>query len=185
MLIKLKNYSHLTAMKNLMIGFLILYSITLTVILLKLDLNPMVIGIDPFGTRVVTTAEDPILKAEKISFMKQFLNHLYNYDETSFDDRISHVGDLMAQSLWESKLEDFKSISDRLKSEPLRQMGSIVDLREFSDSRYEADLEVKIVSRLKESKLKVRVGIDLNQSARTMTKPYPWEVKTYDENVIN
>ena len=184
-MLRLKNYSHLSAMKNLLIGFLVLYSITLTFILFRLDLKPMVIGIDPFGTRIVTSAEDPILKAEKIAFMKQFLNHLYNYDETSFDDRISHVGDLMAQSLWESKLQDFKSISERLKTEPLRQRGNVTDLREISDSRYEADLEIKIVSRLKESNLKLRVGIDLNQSARTMAKPYPWEVKTYDENVIN
>lgn len=185
MILKLKKYSHITALKNLVIGFLTLYSLTTSVLLLKLDPKPMVIGIDPYGTRVVTGAEDPILKAEKIAFIKQFLSKLYTYDETNFDERISQVGDLMAQSLWESKLEDFKSVSERLKSEPLSQKSVVIDLREVNDSRYEADLEVKINSRLKESGFKIRVGIELNQSPRTIVKPYPWEVKTYDESVSN
>jgi hypothetical protein len=159
-------------MKRFCLVCLLAYSGVTTILLIKLDPKPLVIGIDPYGTRVVTGEKDPILKAERDAFIKRFIIYLYNFDETNFDERISLMGDSMSLDLWE-------------KAEPLSQKGRILDLRQVDDFHYEADLEVHIQSRLRENDLKVRVSLDLSSAHRTNTRPYPWEIKQYDEQISN
>jgi hypothetical protein len=172
-------------MKRFCLICLLAYSGVTTILLIKLDPKPLVIGIDPYGTRVVTGEKDPILKAERDAFIKRFIIYLYNFDETNFDERISLMGDSMSLDLWERKKSEYLSISTRLKAEPLSQKGRILDLRQVDDFHYEADLEVHIQSRLRENDLKVRVSLDLSSAHRTNTRPYPWEIKQYDEQISN
>ncbi|MBU6374591.1 MAG: hypothetical protein KGQ59_01225 [Bdellovibrionales bacterium] len=173
-----------TGMKRLTILSLVAYGILTTVLLLKLDPRPLVIGIDPYGTRIVGSYGDSILKAEKENLLKRFLIYLYSYDETNFDDRISEVGEFMNSELWERKRAEFISISSRLKTEPLTQKARITDIREIDETHYEADLELAITNRLKKASLKLRVSVELKASPRRSSKPYPWEVITYDEQTI-
>ena len=90
----------------------------------------------------------------------------------------------MASSLWDKKNAEFSALSMRLKKEPLSQKAKILDLREIDDRHYEADVAVGIRNRLKSVDLKLRVGIELKSSARSQTKPYPYEVSTYDEQTL-
>jgi hypothetical protein len=144
-----------------------------------------VIGIDPYGTRILFGTGDPILKAEREAFVKRFLVYLYNYDETNFDERISSIGDSMRDKIWDSKKSEFIGISKQLKSDPLVQKAKIVDLRELDERHYQADLEVHIESRLRKKDVKLRVGIEISAAARTIEKPFPWIVESYDEQVAN
>ena len=171
-------------MKRLMFLALVAYSATISVVLFRMNPTPILIGIDPFGTRIIATQEDRLLKSEKENLLKRFILQLYNYDETNFDERISNAGDLMAASLWDKRNADFSALSKRIKNEPLSQKAKILDLREIDDQHYEADLAVGIHNRLKSVDLKLRVAIELKPSARTQTKPYPYEVSTYDEQTL-
>lgn len=171
--------------KKLLFLTLILYSGVTTFLLFRLDPKPLIIGIDPYGTRVLGAEKDPILKAEKENFLKRFVTYLYNYDETNFDERISIVGDFMNSKIWERRKAEFTSVSNRLKQEPLTQKGKITDLREIDETHFEADVEVHVQSRLRESTVKMRVEIELAAAPRTSSKPYPWEVTSYDEQTAN
>ncbi len=169
------------------IGFfgIVLYGLVTTGLLVRLDPKPLVIGIDPYGTRVITGEKDPILKAEKENFLKRFLIYLYNFDETNFDDRVSLVGDSMNGKLWDRRKTEFLNVSTRLKQEPLTQKGKIVDLREVDENHFEADLEIHIQSRLRENNVKMRVALEIVSSPRSSSKPYPWEVFNYEEQTAN
>ena len=167
-----------------MVISLISYSATISVVLFRMNPAPILIGIDPFGTRIIATQEDRLLKIEKENLLKRFILQLYNYDETNFDERISAAGDLMSVSLWEKRNPDFSALSKRLKNEPLSQKAKILDLREIDDRHYEADVSIGIRNRLKSVDLKLRIGIELKPSARSQTKPYPYEVATYDEQAL-
>lgn len=172
-------------MRRLMLIVLMLYAATTTLLLIRFDPKPVVIGIDPYGTRIVGSEKDPILKIEKENFIKRVLVYLYNYDETNFDDRISMVGDFMAAPLWERKKAEYLSISTHLKEEPLTAKGKVADLREVDETHFEADVEVHIQSKLRKSEMKFRVLLELKPAPRTTTKPYPWEVIAYDEQTAN
>ncbi len=173
-----------SGMKRFMVLALLAYCVLTTVLLLRLDPKPLVIGIDPYGTRVVGQYGDSILKAEKENLLKRFLVYLYSYDETNFDDRISEVGEFMSVELWDRKRAEFISISNRMKTESLTQKAKITDIREIDETHFEADIELSITNRLKKAALKLRVSVELKPSPRTSSKPYPWEVITYDEQTI-
>ena len=171
-------------MKRGLFVALVAYSVTVSVIILRINPTPILIGIDPFGTRVIVSQEDRLLKIEKENFLKRFLVQLYAYDETNFDERISTVGDLMAGALWEKRRPEFVALSTRLKTEPLSQTAKILDLRELDAHHYEADVAVNVHNRLKNADLKLRISINLAASARSQVKPYPYEVISYDEQTI-
>lgn len=172
-------------LRKLLFCLVTVYCVVTTVLLIRLNPKPLVIGIDPYGTRIIGTEKDPILKAEKENFLKRFISYLYNYDETNFDERISVVGDSMNGKLWEQRKAEFQPISSRLKQEPLSQKSRINDLREIDETHYEADIEINIQSRLRQNTVRMRVGIELAAAPRSSVKPYPWEVIAYDEKTDN
>ena len=174
-----------SALRKLVFFLLVVYAGVTTTLLFRLDPKPLIIGIDPYGTRILGSEKDPILKAEKENFLKRFITYLYNYDETNFDERISLVGDSMNSKIWDRRKPEFTSVSSRLKQEPLTQKGKIIDLREVDETHFEADVEVHVQSRLRESTVKMRVEVELTASPRTSSKPYPWEVTSYDEQTAN
>jgi hypothetical protein len=172
-------------MKRAIFYGLCIYSVATTALIFKLNPVPVVIGIDSYGTRIVTGEKDPIIKAEREAFVSRFISNLYNYDETNFDERISLVGDLMKPELWDEKKAEYLSVSSRLKVEPLSQKSKILDLREVDETHFEADLSIHIQSRLRSNHTQVRVTIEISQAPRSSVKPYPWEVIHYVEQTAN
>lgn len=161
------------------------YAVVTTCLLVKLDFNPVVIGIDAYGTRVITTSDDRLIKKEKENFLKHFLTLQYNYDATSFEHNLHESGDLMASGLWDSKKEGFKKVSEGLKSEPISQKLVITDIRDVDGSSYEADLALEIERRLVKTSVTLRVTLKLKPRPRTTQNPFPYEVESYDEQIIS
>ena len=89
---------------------LLFYSALTTVLLLKLKPEPLLIGVDQFGTRIIRTADDRLLKQEKENFLKKFLQIYNNYDSETYDQKISEAGDLMSKELWEKKQTELKYV---------------------------------------------------------------------------
>ncbi len=186
-MIKVQSFNKATVlvvMRRTFMGTLIMYAIVSSIMLIRLNPKPTIIGIDSYGTRIIGESGDGILKAEKVNLVKRFLIYLYSFDETNFDERISTVGDFMATKLWEQKQSEFLSISNRLKNEPLTQKAKIEDLREIDDTHFEADLQVSVQNRLRQGGSKIRVQLELKPTPRNPNKPYPWEIVTYDEQSL-
>jgi len=177
--------SYLMLVSRISISLLILYAAVATVLLFRLDGEPTVIGIDQYGTRIVTSHTDPILKREKILLVRNFAEALYNFNEINFDERASSIGDWMSDDLWKQKQSEYKTLSDRLKTEPITQTGRVLDIREIDELEFEVDMDLETMSRLRRSESKVRVSIQLDGAKRDRLRPYPYEVKSYEETVLN
>lgn len=169
------------ARKALVAG-LAIYGVIATVLLFRLNPKPILIGIDPYGTRIIREGGDRLIRQEKENFLKHFLALQYAYDSESFDKRISDCGDLMAEDLWGQKKIEFERVAKQLKAEELTQTVEIKELREVDAANFEADLVIHVKRRLNESTVKLRVDIKIHPNPRRENNPYPYEVERYDES---
>lgn len=178
----LRRISVLSIARKALLGGVAVYGVIATVLLFRLNPKPILIGIDPYGTRVIREGGDRLLRQEKENFLKHFLALQYSYDQATFEKRISDCGDLMAVDLWAQKKIEFERVAQSLRAEELTQTVDIKELREVDAQNFEADLVIHIKRRLKESTVKLRVDLRVHANPRRENNPYPYEVERYDEN---
>lgn len=174
--------SLLSLARKVIFSGLAIYAVIATTLLFRLKPQPLIIGIDPYGTRIIREGGDRLIRQEKENFLKHFLVLQYSYDSESFDKRISDCGDLMAVELWVQKKTEFERLAKQLKSEELVQTVEIKELREVDPANFEADLVIRIKRRINESSVKIRVDLKIRPNPRRENNPYPYEVERYDEN---
>ena len=171
-------------LKRAIISGLVVYAGVATYLLLKLDPKPILIGVDSYGTRIIQTADDRLIRTERQNFLKRFIQGFYAYDSLSFEKKVSESGDLMSADLWDKKKTEFQSLSARLKDSEISQRVEISDLREIDPTTYQADLVLTVKNRLQETKAKLRVDLTVRGVRRSESNPYPYEVVNYDEAEI-
>lgn len=168
-------------LKKVVLGLAVIYIMVATVLLLRIRPEPLLIGVDQYGTRVIRDSSDRLVKKERENFLKRFLMLFYNYDSGSFEERISESGDLMSGALWAEKRDEFSKIARQLKAEDLEQKATVSELRELDETSYQADVALIIRRKLTESKVKLRVDLRVRPNRRNEKNPYPLEVERYDE----
>lgn len=181
----LKPVSLLAITRKALLAGLLAYSAIATVLLFRLKPVPILIGIDPYGTRLIRESGDRLIRQEKETFLKQFLTRIYSFDQANFASRISDSGELMAETLWSQKKEEFERLAEQLKAEELTQTVQIQELREVDTQNFEADLVIHIKRRLNQSAVKLRVELKIHANPRRENNPYPYEVERYDEIQTN
>ena len=105
----------------------------------------------------------------------------YNYTSLNYPYKISAAGDLMKNSLWSDKEDEFRSIFDKLKNFNLNQESSLNDLREIDDNNYDAYLTIVVKTKLKKSEVKIKVSLTINKHERNIDNPFGWEVIKFNE----
>lgn len=161
------------------------WAIVATILLIRLKPQVVLIGVDQFGVRLITGADDRLLKAEQENFLKKYLSQTYNYSSQDYDARISLAGDLMAEELWKEKRKEFDRIAQGLKRQELTQTTNVDELRAIDPSTYEADLEITVKNKLQETKVRLRVEIKLRRKPRSPQNPYEYEVQGFEEHVLS
>ena len=154
-----------------------------SLMLFKLQPKTLLIGIDSYGTRVIETKDDRLIRMERHNFMKKFITLLYHWDASTFSQNISTASDLMAIEIWEKRKGDFQKIGEEMKTKPFQQKVDIEEIREIDVSTYQVDLHLTIQRGLMEKKMPLRVEIHLRSSHRSGQNIYPYEVSSYDEQV--
>ncbi|MEK6705766.1 MAG: hypothetical protein AABZ06_08255 [Bdellovibrionota bacterium] len=144
----------------------------------------ILIGLDEAGTRIITSAADPIIAKERIKFIREFLRGYYNYGANDYSQAISQVGSLMSDMLWREREGEFKRIAEQMSKTPLTQEARLFDLREVSEQEFEADIGLYIRSRLQERNVKYRVTLKIAPRKRNAENPYPLEVTGIHETEI-
>ncbi|OFZ81238.1 MAG: hypothetical protein A2583_08990 [Bdellovibrionales bacterium RIFOXYD1_FULL_53_11] len=144
----------------------------------------ILVGLDEAGTRIITSANDPILSKERVKFVREFLRGYYNYTAADYSVTISQTGALMSDLLWKSMEPEFLKTTERMKTSPITQDGDLLDLREVGEQEFEADLGLRIKSRLTERKVKYRAVIKIGPRKRSAENPYPMEVTEIHETEV-
>jgi hypothetical protein len=176
-------FGTLVLLRKLLAGCIVAWAITATIAVATRKDKTVVIGIDDYGTRLIT-GDDRILEKEKLHFIRHYLELAYNYEGQDYSSRISEAGSLMSDQLWAAKKEEFSTISEKMKSSDLRQESRITDIRMVEPTTYEADLKLVIFNKLKRTDVTFRVEIKLQPHKRTSENPYAWEVLQYAETQI-
>lgn len=167
-----------------LVAVLSIYSITVSALLVTNRQQTIVVGIDQFGTRILGKNDDRLLKLEKHNFLTKFITHAYNYTSDTYSTELSAAGDLMSNALWDAKQSELRQINDKIKQHKLVQSSVTKDLREISQSSYQADLEITVKDKLNERKTSLRVDFTLSPNTRNTQNPFPFEVNNYVEQEI-
>ena len=176
----MNRYTQFGILKVICATSLCLYSGLVTFWISKMKIDPIIIAVDDFGTRVLNE-DDRLVKIEKENFLIRFLGLQYEFGPETYSSQISLSGDLMSNLLWEKKKKEFLRIAEKLKKLPLRQHFEVEELREIDALHYEADLKIVIQNRLQQKDLRYRVGLGLHSKKRDSRNPYPFEVDSLTE----
>ncbi|OFZ80240.1 MAG: hypothetical protein A2583_09025 [Bdellovibrionales bacterium RIFOXYD1_FULL_53_11] len=144
----------------------------------------ILIGLDEAGTRIITSANDPILSKERVKFVREFLRGFYNYTAADYSVTISQTGALMSDILWKEQEPAFLKTTEQMKTSPLTQDADLLDLREVGEQEFEADIGLRIKSRLTERKVKYRAVVKIGPRKRSAENPYPMEVTSIHETEV-
>ena len=185
MIRSIRPISCFSILKSTLLLSLLLYSLVCTVAIVRMRPTTLVIGIDSYGTRIIETKDDRLIRLERHNFVKTFLTQMYNYNSAeSFNKSVSSAGDLMSSETWKRREHEFNQMVESLKGNEVQQVADLEDLREIDPVSYEADLKLTIKTKLNEKIVKVRVVMNLKPVSRTTINPYPWEISVYEEHVL-
>jgi hypothetical protein len=185
MITNLKFQSKVQWLQRLLLLALLTWAIGTTAALMHMRPEIVLIGIDQYGTRLIKDEHDRLLRIEKENFMKKYLTFMFNYKSETFEPRISSAGDMMSEALWSQKKADFQRIASNMKGVEIEQITTIDELRETTEDTFEADLSIKVKTKLHETVTKIRVELKLRETPRSATKPFPYEVTSHVENTLS
>ncbi len=143
--------------------------------------NPVLIAIDSNGTRVISRLDDPIFETEAVSFVKSFLERLYNFTPETFEKNVGFAAELMEITLWEEKKDQTLSLQKAVFEQKLRLESEVLGISKVNDHDYQALLKVKETSRISEKERTVKIKLSLFRGKRRQENPWGIEVKSYEE----
>lgn len=145
--------------------------------------EPIIIGIDLNGTRVVTNQNDPIYKTEATAYIQKFIFNVYNFNSKNFHQRIGLATGLMSEELWLSKKNIILDLKDKVERDAIAVEGAVQKISQDVDGVYYVRVDVREASRLKVSDHKIDLKIKLKSVARDISNPYGLEVDLYEETI--
>lgn len=146
--------------------------------------QPLIIGIDTNGTRIVTSQNDPIYKTEAVSFIRKFLFSIYNFDSENFMRRMGLTTTMMSEDLWKTKKSEILDLKNRIERDNIQLTGEIQKMTLDESGVYHGLILVKERSRLNEQSHRISVALKLKSVPRTSDNPYGLEVDSYEEAAL-
>ena len=144
----------------------------------------LLIAISESGARVIPSSDDSALKSEATEFLKTFLGHYFNYSEATHREQIGKAADLMSADLWDRLKSKLLDVNERLKTQPLTQKSEIESIDRTGENAFESVLQVDVRSRMKESKARVKVSVEVRRRARTRENPWALEVVEIKDELL-
>lgn len=150
-------------------------TIASTIALRKTD-KTVLIGISANETKLITDTNDVILKDELRNFLRSFLLSYYSYSSETYAPQMDKASNLMSQNLWERQKDQLAKQVEALKQYPLTQSAEITNIDQLGEKSFEAQLNLRIQSKLAPKSASIRVQIKIDQVKRTELNPWGYEV---------
>lgn len=164
---------------------LLIWAIMASFLALQNRKEIILIGLDQKGhAQLISDKDNHFAQEELKSFLQEFLESFFRYDENTFSQRISLATDLMSQELWTSQKDKLLQIAEQLKKEPLTQDFTVESMDMLDDSRVEAILRVTIKQRISEKSIRLRVNLGVKPKERTRTNPWGFEITELADVVL-
>jgi hypothetical protein len=136
----------------------------------------LLVGIDDSGTRLITNQSDRLLKSELKSFLMNFFDLYYSYDEKTFLTQVGKATDLFSQDLWNQEKSKLYELNTKLQKVPLTQSFKVESIDRLEDGKIEAILLIGVKTRLAEQHVRLKVNLTYKPTERTETNTYPYTI---------
>ena len=151
---------------------------------LSRDERIILISVDDMGVRLVSGDDDQALKNEELKFLEHFVQVFMNFDSDSYPAQISAASDLMSSRLWAETQGKYLAIRERLKIEPLTQVGVLESIDQSGENQFDLKVSLRIKQKLEEKLAAVRISVSIKRRARSDTNPWRYEiVELKDESI--
>ena len=169
------------------LGMTFMFLITIAIFIKSITRShtPTLIAIDSNGTRIISDEMDPIFKTEAMSLIRKFTFNLYNFDSTTFMQRVGLTTSLMSDELWKNKRSEIMNLKDKIEKNEISVSGELQKLNKVDPNHYLAILEINETSRMNSRIHKIQVAITIQAVARNEENPWGLEVTEYVETPIN
>lgn len=165
------------------IAVLLTWNMVLSIKLLAV--KPLLIGIDSDGTRVISSIEDPLLRSEKVAFIKRFIENFYQYNAENFDKRMAISTDMMSEELWNKKLKDLSELRTKLQNDPISTEVLIKKINKHeTEGTYYAHIGITITHRLDRKTIQMLLTISVKDRQRSTKNPWGMEVNEIEEKEL-
>lgn len=140
------------------------------------------------GDTAVVGENPQILSVE--SFVRRYIQLLYNYDANSFEENVAKTRDYVSSSVWAQIAKDLKSASPMIKSKKVIQTSSLISKVSMDGPDSYAFLYATDISKdlgngnvFSESK-KLKMKIKVKSVARTLENPWGLEIEDVVEERV-
>ena len=144
----------------------------------------VLIGLDPNGTRVITSREDPLFKTEVVNFLRSFVSELYTFTPDTFDSSVGRASDLMTTDLWEKEKEKVIKLQAIVKAEAISSSAEITSITKVSTGVFKVGLLMSESRRVGKQTKKLELSVGLRKGERSESNPYGIEVEKLEETLV-
>lgn len=144
----------------------------------------ILISVSESQTRLITESFDPGLKNEFKNFLTEFLETYYTYDEKNFSSQMDKASNLMNLDFFELQKPKLLELQAKLQSQPLVQSAEIESIDQVEPNKIEAQVNLKVKSKLSEHNFKIKVRLALASSKRSKLNPWGFEVTEVSDDVL-
>lgn len=145
------------------------------------SLKPLIIGIDKNGTRLLKTHSDPLFKVEVVNFIKIYIEKLYNFSPSNFEETVGLATNFMSESLWNEKKDQILSLKEQVKKNQITVQTKLQEIKKMDDGSFLAKLKTDQLRRSSKSSKNFQLKLSLNKITRNEMNPYGIEVISYEE----
>ena len=144
----------------------------------------LLIGLDPNGTRVITSQEDPLFKTEVVNFLRSFVSELYTFTPETFESSVGRASDLMTKDLWEKEKEKVVKLQAIVKAEAISSSAEITSITKVSAGIFKVGLTMSESRRVGKQTKKLEVTVGLRKGERSESNSYGIEVNELQETTV-
>lgn len=146
--------------------------------------DPLILAIDSNGTRVVRRKDDPIFETEAISFIKFYLENLYNFTPENFLKNVGIATSYMSLELWEKEKGKILSHHKYIQENQMSLRAEIRRIYKDDPMVYTSILILEETSRMATGRRGLKLKIYIRRVPRTPLNPYGIEVERYEDEEI-
>ena len=117
---------------------------------------------------------------EAVNFIRHFIALAFNFDKKSYVQHISLAGDLMSESLWNTKKPEFKETAGFIKKNKIIQSSELISIKKLSANKYEVEIISYLFKKENLTKKNKIIIMSLIHNKRSIENPWRYHVSEFE-----
>jgi len=154
-----------------LLGFCLLWAVTVTVLYWRLKNNPRVVAVTTEAVKENLQTQQ-LADIERLTFLRQYLDRYFSFDSNSFWQSQTSLAFLMTPSLGEARIREVSRLREKIQQKNLSQLGQLRLLSQTGDGGFDAQIYLQTTESSQKNNLTVFVHLKLHNTERTLENPW-------------